>query len=57
MWFPLYICVCYRCVHSTDHAVNTMTTLTTATSLVDDTPLTGNESVILLRSLCNMYIK
>ena len=56
MWFPLYICVYHRGVHSTDHAVNTMTTLRTATSLVDDTPLTGNEPVLLLRSLCNMYI-
>ena len=42
MWFPLYICVCYRGVHSTDHAVNTTTTSKTDTNIsVDDTPLTG----------------
>ena len=43
-----HICVYHRDVHSTDHTVNTMTTLRTATSLVDDTPLTGNESILLL---------
>ena len=46
--YPLYICVYHIGVYSTDHIVNTMTTLRTATSLVGDTPLTGNESILLL---------
>ena len=56
MWFPLYICMCYRCVHSTDLAVNTITTLRTATSLVDHTPLTGNESVLSLPQIIIIFI-